>query len=167
MPLTWVTGKSMLHGRHNSFCAGFTLIELMVVLAILVLCASLIPLSANRLLPGRRVAVATQRIADSIHEAQAASLAMGRPVDFLVQQHALIISIPNGVDARIVPQSVVLPAATTLTLLSSDSPSAKEFSVYPDGGTSGTTISITDGTRQGRVTISALTGRVSYERDRR
>jgi len=144
--------------------AGFTLIELMVVLAILVLTTAIIPLSISRMLPGRRVAVAVERIGSAIHYAQATSRVQGRPIEIEVQEHALMLSAQGEAQSSIASMSTILSSSTQVSAASNDGRKIHRLVVYPDGATSGGEIDIVDGIHHDSVSISMLTGRVTSMR---
>lgn len=146
--------------------AGFTLLELMVVMAILVLMASAVPISINRMMPGRRVAVVTERVSTAIRDAQAQSAASGSPIRLEVGQSELTSLQSSRAGATGVKQRLVTTAtSTTLSAKSFDGRLIPAVMVFPDGATSGGVISIVDGVHRAQVSISALTGRVITQRD--
>ncbi len=128
--------------------AGFTLLELMVVLAILVLVAALLPTAFDRMMPSRRVTVASQRLLTAIRDAEADSQALGRPLrlqweDGSLQWGSHSIGLPPGV-------STVAADPTGRAI--------SEVVVFPDGTASGTRIRVRDGTHESTVMVSGITG---------
>lgn len=165
-----VIGKCAQRSTPHQCIAGFTLIELMVVLTILVLSVAVIPLSLNRMMPGRRVAVAADRIGSVIRDAQLSSVGDGAPWQVSVQDHSLTVaavqSEPVSDTARsVAPRTVVVPSTVRLKLASIDGRTVPALTVYPDGATSGGRIDIADGAHHNAVNVSALTGRVVRVRE--
>lgn len=140
--------------------AGYTLLELTVVLAILGLMVGLFPLALSRALPARRVAATAQHMVAWISEAQAESVSTGHPLSVSVEEHGLRAQSSAGA-TRLAPLS--WSDSTVATLRSADGVSMKEFGVYPDGSTDGAELGLLDGTHHARVRVSALTGRVRTE----
>jgi general secretion pathway protein H len=134
---------------------GFSLLELLVVLAIIAAISAAFPLALNRFVPARRLDSAARILLADIRLAQARSLAGNQPVALEPEAHGYRI------DSQVARS---WSASTTLQLRSPDD--ARELDalrLFPDGSTSGARFVITDGTRQRRILVSPLTGRVRLE----
>ncbi|MEP7246137.1 MAG: prepilin-type N-terminal cleavage/methylation domain-containing protein [Gammaproteobacteria bacterium] len=157
MRATSVTGSACWRLRSwESFPGrggGFTLIELMVVIAVLVLMTSVLPLALNRALPGRRVAVTAQRIASAVREAQSQSTATGNPVRLQFRQ---------GVGLALADRlAVSFAASTTVTLIDSDGRKGKRLTAYPDGSITSARFEVSESTHRSDVVVSGVTGKVA------
>jgi len=143
----WVTGKRTppLDGRA-SVNAGFTLVELMVVLAILVMMGAIFPFVLKRTLPHERVVMGSQRLRAAIHDAQMRSQGNGEPS--LLDADTLAKLLPQGTHLR-----VIGPDGTALTGLT----------VYPDGSVTAGRVDVAEGVQHQTVVTNALTGRVRVE----
>lgn len=163
---TLVTGKCPSSSTAKRAIAGFTLLELMVVMAILVLMVSAVPIAINRMMPGRRVAVTAERISTAVRDAQAMSTATGTPVSLEVGRRDITAVQVTRRSAQPVSHKVLTTSSSTeLKVNDDDGRPTTAVIVYPDGATSGGSIDIIDGTHQARISISALLGRVSMLRD--
>lgn len=143
---------------------GFTLLELMVVMAILVMVATLFPFALNRALPSRRVTTTTQRLVSMVREAQSASLVSGRPVTLELRGHGLT-AVPQGPSSPAAPSdkghSLSFPQSTEVSMTDSDGRALTALVVYPDGSSRGGRFEVQDTGHRGTVLVSAVTGRVS------
>ena len=151
MPRTWGIGSE----------EGFTLLELMVVLAILVMVAALFPVALDRALPGRRVSAAAQQLASVVREAQADSVFSGRPVTLRLQEHRLAVE-----EATASARSAPLPQSVALSMSDQDGRPLTALILYPDGSTQGALLEVDDTNHREVVHVSAVTGRVSVGESR-
>lgn len=135
---------------------GFTLLELLVVLAIIAAIATAFPLALNRFVPARRIDAAARVLVADLRLAQARSVAVNAPVVLEPGEHGY----------RITPDVIRRwNANTSLQLRSADDAHGLEvLRLFPDGSTSGGRLVISDGGRARRVTVSPLTGRVRLEK---
>jgi general secretion pathway protein H len=133
---------------------GFTLLELMVVMAILVMVAALFPVALDRALPGRRVAATTERLISLVHEAQMASVLSGRPVSLTLRPHALTAILADKAP------SVAFPASMTVRMLDAQGRDIPQLLLYPDSSSRGARLQIEDSGRRGALVVSAITGRI-------
>jgi len=128
----------------GSRAAGFTLIEMIVVLAVLALAVGLVlthgPVRSHRL----ELDAAARQVAGALRLARTRAIAQERPV-------------PVALDAR----GFSLDRAAPVTWAASVSPEGNRLVVFtPDGGSSGGRIVLRDGGRAVAIGIDWLTGRV-------
>jgi len=133
-------------GGQVSVGAGFTLIELMVVLAILLMMGTIFPFVLKRTLPHERVVLGSQRLRTAIHDAEMRSQGTGEP---------------GLLDAETLGK--LLPQGTHLTLTGPDGTALTTLTVYPDGSVTACRIDVAEGVHHQTVVTSALTGRVRAE----
>ncbi len=134
---------------------GFTLLELIVVLSIMVLMAGVLPLALNRMLPARRAALAAEQLTADITWLQIRSSATGA--------RGRISLTPTGyrLEVRAQQKEVDLAASTTLRFMRVDNDAdLGDLTVYPDGTCSPARITVVDSGRRVSLSISMLTGRV-------
>ena len=141
--------------------AGFTLLELMVVLSILGLILALTPISLSIVVPGQRLRSAASILADDLREARNRSVLSGRTTELVIDLQANSYRI--GEDGKPKP----FPDGTAV--------SVEEFSVgkvdpakaivgfFPDGSASGGRIDLRAGGRHYLVAVNWLTGRVTVD----
>ncbi len=135
---------------------GFTLLELLVVLAIISAIAAAFPLALNRFVPARRVDAAARILLADIRLAQARAVIMDRPVVLEASAHGYHI----GADVM-----REWNPSTSLALHSADGAQPIDsLRLFPDGSTNGAQLVISDGQRMRSVRVSPLTGRVLLER---
>jgi prepilin-type N-terminal cleavage/methylation domain-containing protein len=131
--------------------AGFTLIELLVALVILVLAAALLPMAFNRFVPARAVSVTSERLVDSIREAQMESQRTGEPISVRLRD--------GGVEWG--GRSVAFPARVSVVAVDSSGRELEEVPVFPDGSARGARFEIRSSTRYSVVVVSGITGHTS------
>jgi len=129
---------------------GFTLLELMVVLAILVMGSVLLPMAFDRMMPGRRVTVSGQRIVAAIRDAEAESQASGRPLRLQLQEEGIVWGEHS--------KTIALPARTSVTATDPNGRTTRQIVVFPDGSARATRFDIRDGIHHGAVVVSGITG---------
>ena len=161
MPGTLATGECAValqagRGRVRQPSCGFTLLELLVVMAILVMMAGLIPLALDHTLSARRVEAAARSAAGAIREAQTQSIATGQPVGVKLALEG------NGLIAGARTTSFV--SGLRVTLASPDGQPIANLTLFPDGSTQSAELRVSDATHESRVRVSAITGRVWLER---
>lgn len=143
-------------GSHR----GFTLLELLVVMSVLVLMAAVFPWVLQRALPGRRVASSTERLLATVHEAQAASVVRGRPVTLRIQEHGLVVVGEKEVTSS---RRVEFPSSMQISLEDSAGHPAAVVVLFPDGSARGGRFELRDGAHRGSVRVSELTGSAVLE----
>ncbi|MGA7538941.1 MAG: prepilin-type N-terminal cleavage/methylation domain-containing protein [Steroidobacteraceae bacterium] len=121
--------------------SGFTLLELLVVLAIMLMMAAAFPLAFDRALPGRRVTIATEHLVAAIREAQTRSISQGKPIR-----------------VRLASLTDSLSASTHLTFRDSNGRVLSALTLYPDGSATGGQLRVVDGSHRSTVVVSAITG---------
>lgn len=145
-------------------CRGFTLLELLVVLAILVLTGVAFPFALNRVLPGRRVVVVAERLTTALREAEAESVVSGMPARIEVDGHDVRLTIVGLNDRDIRSRRVAsVPFKTRVEVTDSDGRSGLRVLLYPDGSTSGARFRVSEGPHERFVEVGALTGRITIE----
>lgn len=125
---------------------GFTLLELLVVLAIMVIALAAFPLALDRALPGRRVRAATERLETAIRQAEFQSIALDQPQRLSVAELTSRFAASTHVQANR-PGGGPLRALVT----------------YPDGSTSGARFFVSDGSDRTTLVVSAITGRFTVD----
>jgi general secretion pathway protein H len=142
---------------------GFTLLELLVVLAILVMAATLLPLALNRALPGRRVSTTVDHLVAALHDAQATSAAIGQPVTLSLVDSGLEANASN---APAILRPVRFPTSVHVDLTGGNGQVMTTLTVFPDGSAQGGRYAVAAGARRSLIEVSGLTGRIAVRRDR-
>lgn len=128
--------------------AGFTLIEMLVVLVILGLALGLVAGFANRGHPGLDLSTAANQLASRLRLARAEAIARQAPVSFA--------AAPGGHGYWVDGKAHALPPTLTLAVRG---PAAIRFS--PDGSSSGGTVVLVDNGVVRSLSVDWLTGRIS------
>jgi type II secretion system protein H len=134
---------------------GFTLVELMVVLAILALLAASLPIALNRLLPARRTGAAVDQLIAHVRLLQSEAVNTGIPVRLILTKSGYRLDATG----RRAATEVSLAESTTLHFRArEDDRELSELIVYPDGTASPGRFEIADSGKQTFVDIAMLTG---------
>jgi general secretion pathway protein H len=135
---------------------GFTLLELLVVLAIIVLIAAAWPLASARVFAAQHLRNESQQLASAIRLAQMTARISG-------QQQELRLSEGGG-GYRIASDSHELPQGLTLSIRGESGNAAGErFILFPDGSSSGQALAISYQERVATVRVLPVTGRVELD----
>jgi general secretion pathway protein H len=138
--------------------SGFTLIEMLVVIAILGLTLALVGISLKPVSPATRARAAAQEISGALRAARSAALMSDRSIFF-----TLDLSPPGyrwgSQPQRPLPGDVSLGLLTGRDLVGSKTEGRIRFD--PDGGSTGGRVSINGGGQLWWVGVDWLSGRVS------
>ena len=140
---------------------GFTLLELLVVLAIAAMLMALVPPVLSKAAPGVRAKAAARDMADTLRGARAVAVTRGRPIDvrFDAGEGEYVVS---GSAARALPQglTLALPGPGDGATAAATSPHYT-LRFQPDGSSNGLRAVLGSPGRYYRVEVSWLTGRIS------
>lgn len=137
--------------------AGFSLLEIMIALAILALAMGLVGVGFARSSAGFRFDAATQDLALSLREANARALRSGREIVVVIDvdgrryqlQQDQPVALPEGAGIRVVSGGQVMNAERQPAII-----------FYPNGGSSGGAITLTEQDRSATLSVDWLTGAV-------
>ncbi len=134
---------------------GFTLLELMVVMAIMVLLTSALPFAFNRMVPARRAALAAEGLVANIRWLQAQSSASGSPGRITLQKQGYQLHVQG------LKKDIALARTTHAQFLRRDAAvELDELLIFPDGTCTPARILVADSGRRIELAISMLTGSV-------
>lgn len=139
---------------------GFTLVEMLVVLAVLALVMALLPPLLEGGQGRAELAAAARELAESLRETRSLALRDGRTESFAVDGGA------GTFRAGAVGRLRHLPAGVHLSLdrPGGDAPAmAGEIRFFADGSSSGGGLLLAQGGRRSHVAVDWLTGRVSLD----
>jgi type II secretion system protein H len=132
---------------------GFTLLELMVVLAIIVLMAAAWPIASAQIFGAQRLRDEAQQLAGAVRLGQMTARITG-------VQEELRIS-PDGTTYSIVTDEHHLPHGMTLHLRAqSEDASARPLILFPDGSSTGAVLNLSLRDRVAVLQILRMTGRL-------
>lgn len=129
---------------------GFTLLELLVVLAILVLMAAAWPFAASRLFPAQRLRNTAQSFVADVRLARLAARATG------VRQEIVVAAAGDSYVTATGSHS--LSNGILMHVRGEQASAAPSLALYPDGSTSGAIVDLALPSRSLSVAISPLTG---------
>jgi general secretion pathway protein H len=141
--------------------AGFTIIEMMVVLVVLGLALGLILARGPMRSVAAEAGSAAGSVAQALRVARAQAIAQGKPSRVLL----------DPATHRVLPENappVALPAAVTMdvTNAAGERMRAGVIGFAPDGSSTGGAVELADGGRRVRITVDWLTGRVRVDAGR-
>lgn len=130
--------------------AGFTLLEMTIVLVILGLALGLVALRGPMRSRGLELRAATEQLAETLRAARAEAIAGDHAVDVALQPGGYRVGT-----GRFHPLPGI--ALSSRTLIGAAQPGIR---FAADGSSSGGIVAVADGARAARITVDWLTGRV-------
>lgn len=136
---------------------GYTLAELLVVLAIIALISAISPIVYRSAVPGARMDHAEGQVVDFLREARAYAVANQTETQVIANEAGNRLVASAGVG------SVTLPGTVTMRFRPTFEPDvyrSVSITFYPDGGATGGTVVLSEGRRGGQVEVHWLFGHV-------
>ena len=147
MPRTLATGRQR----------GFTLLELLVVLAILVLLTAALPVALPRLVPGQQLRVESASLAAALRLTRDETVLSGRRVELELNPAGTELARDGG---AVVWKSM---GGTDVMWKGERSIDSKRVEFWPDGSASGGTFTLKLANHTATVALSPMTGRITVE----
>ena len=146
----------MGRGAGSSGQDGFTLVEMLVTLAVLGLAATVAFQSLGRGALDRRAATVSETVAAEIDRLRAEAIRSGRGarLAFEPRDNLFVSSRPGAAPIPARSVQIVVEGGTP------ERPVPGEIRLLPDGSSTGGRIHFAAGTERRTLTVSALTGRV-------
>jgi general secretion pathway protein H len=150
------------HRRGGAREAGFTLLELTVVVAILALAAAVVAPSLNRARPGLAVLAAAHELAASLRAARAAARAAN-------VERVVTLDLDGRrywAEGVVGPRAIAANVAVRLAVPEGEriGNASGRVRFFPDGSASGARVEIDDGRSAASVLVDWLSGDVRIER---
>ena len=142
---------------RRSAASGYTLLELLVVLAVAGFIMAGVASYSTQSMPGTKLKSAAQRLADALRTAQATAVTDGTPVTVAISSSSGTYLVEPGGDATTLPSGTSL-SFTPDSFLPTKLPGVRFF---PDGSAAGGEIVFTAGGRSFHITVDWLTSRVT------
>lgn len=160
----------MTAGRQPRALRGFTLLELLVVLAIAGLLIAAVPPLISAVIPGAELKGAVRELAVSLKRARFDAVSRGVPVDVTFSRDAARYAIGDEP-----PQALPRNAELHVGPLPTSGDHARHFRAtmaddyrlrfFPDGSSSGASIVFRRDAHRYAVTVGWLMGRVTIDQD--
>lgn len=146
-------------GRPAARSAGFTLIELIVVLAIGVTIYALLLGGPFRGASAADLKAAARTLASGLRQAQTLAMTNRRDAVLTLDVESRQFVVPGVSEARRLPDNIDLKLYAAQSEVTSERSGSIRF--YPDGSSTGGRITVAAGERQYLVDVDWLTGRVT------
>jgi general secretion pathway protein H len=157
--LTFATSSDSAGRLHPH--AGFTLLELLVVLAIASLLIALVPIAFDRLQEGTQYRNALRTMQSEMRQARQQAVTQGRAVRFQVDLAGRTYGLVGKVEHAI-PEKLQVRATVASVELRADQTAAIQF--LPSGGATGGSVDLLRPSGAGtRLKVDWLSGRVMQE----
>lgn len=157
------TGPAPRPGRRRprwNECAGFTLLELIVVFSVMAVMLGLAPIAYDSLMEGSRYRGTVRNVLSGLASARQLAAQTGRSAVFSIDLEKRIFGPEGRLDQ-------VLPESIDVRLVLADSESTKgggSIRFYPDGGSTGGSIDVFRRSGSGvRLRVDWLLGTVNQE----
>ena len=144
--------------RDAGEAPGFTLMELLVVLAILGLALALSAPAFYRVLPGLELKSGSHTVAAAMREARGLAIGSNAEVVMLIDLDRHAISVGGGRPMQIDPSLGITLITATREINNSG---AAGIRFYPDGTSTGGGVTLSLGERQYHIVVDWLTGHVT------
>ncbi len=144
--------------------AGFTLIEMIVVLAVLGLVAGLVLARGAPRSAGLEMRAATGAVAQAMRVARTEAIMSNRPVTVVFDPRAGTLRV-GARTPRSLPAGTAITVVTTADLVGAGAGAPAGIAFQPDGSSSGGRVELARGARHARVGVDWLTGRVTVADD--
>ena len=147
--------------RAGRRAAGFTLVELLVVLVIAALALSLVGTSISRNISGAEMRTAARKVAASLRYTRTQAILSKSEQVFLVDTEKRTFKAADR-ETEELPEGMNVELNTARSELTSES--AGDIRFYPDGGSTGGNVRLEANGRVYQVSVTWLTGEASLER---
>ena len=137
---------------------GFTILELLVVLAILGIVVALGAPALHRMVPGVELNTSAQTVATALREARGLAIASNAEVTLVVELGDRALRVGDGPPVRLASSFGITLLTATRELIDAGT---GQIRFYPDGTSTGGRITLTRGNRRYHVVVDWLTGRVA------
>jgi general secretion pathway protein H len=137
---------------------GFTLLELLVVLALATLLIALVPPLITSAIPGVELKAAARRVATGLRMAREEAIRSGGDAAFVMDVEHRAFRVDGGYRRVELPEDLTLKLEAAESEMLSEQAGAVRF--YPDGSSTGGRIVLTRGEQGYQVGVQWLTGRI-------
>lgn len=140
---------------------GFTLIEMIVVIVLIGIVASVVTFSFTRTLAGARIQAAGNDLVAGLRYTRGQAIVKGEQKVLMLDLEKNTWQAP-GREAKDLPKGMALRLTTAQQELTSDNAGGIRF--FPDGSSTGGNIAIVLGEREWKINVGWLTGEVTLDK---
>lgn len=152
--------KRALESRFSSLkIKGFTLLELLVALVIASLAISIVVPRFAALIPGVEIRGETQKVSALLRLARSRAIATGEVVVLARIKDPLALEMSNEDSLYTWPSSIDLEISGSQQTVDA----AQEIAFYPNGSSSGGTVTLNSASRSYQLSVDWLSGRVTID----
>lgn len=137
---------------------GFTLLELLVVLAIVALMTAIAAPRFAAALPGAELDSGARKLAAGLREARSMAVSTNRAVPFTLRGGANLYTIGRGGESRQLPGKLAITLVTGRREISGANQGSIRF--FPDGSSTGGRIELKGAGGKRSIEVDWLTGRI-------
>lgn len=138
--------------------SGFTLLELMVVLAIAAVMMTVVPPLVSSALPGAQLKSASRQLAAGLRSARNQALVSRKETSLILDLENHSFQVSGRERSYPIPESLKIDLLTVETELLGNQRGGIRF--FPEGGSTGGRITLSNGKRAFGVDVDWLTGKV-------
>jgi general secretion pathway protein H len=146
--------------RHRPRQHGFTLLEIMMVLGIMAVIATLVTVNVVGRLESVEASATARKIAAALRHTRLTAIRSREPQVLAFDLEARSFTAP-GRPPETLPESVTLKLFTATAEVRSEKAAGIRF--FPDGGSTGGRVSIAVGEREWQVRVGWLTGDIDVK----
>jgi general secretion pathway protein H len=139
---------------------GFTLIEVLVVIALIALIGTMTAVAMSGGLQGMRLRAASKEVATQLRYTRAQAIASGQPQRFVISPTGHVYASPGKRNGRI-PQELGIAFYGARQASAQVGEGAIVF--YPDGASTGGSVELSAKQAARKITVAWLTGEVRLE----
>ncbi len=144
-------------GRREP-AAGFTLLELLVVITIIGLIYALLPVGVFGGREGVELRATARQVAEDLRRARGQAIASNREVAFLLDLEARRFGVPGGGALAELPDGIEAEVLTASEVQSDAAQARIQF--FPDGSSTGGAVTLSGAGTRYEVSVRWLTGEV-------
>ena len=156
--LFFPANRSLLTATRSK---GFTLIEMVVVIVLIGIVASVVTFSFTRTLAGARIQAASNDLVAGLRYTRGQAIVKGEQKVLLLDLEKNTWLAP-GKTVRELPKGMILRLTTAQQELTSDKAGGIRF--FPDGSSTGGNIAVVLGEREWKINIGWLTGEITLDK---
>lgn len=147
----------------DALTAGFTLLELLVVLTLMALLTVAVPIAASHFANSVRLRASAQELAADLRALHGLALTSGQEtqLDFDLPHNRY--SMTSAPQFKQIPRDVKLVVTTTVNSGAQISPEAAVLRLFPDGTSNGARIELSERSRHYVIELNWLTSRVRID----